>query len=268
MQPTDKPAFGLLVTGYLQEIYEKSITPALLNVWWGTLAGYALCDIESAFARYVAHPEDCRFAPKPGDIVRHMSLVQGDDGRPGGDEAWGMLLRLIRDEAETGVLSEEMRQGWEACGPILAEGDEVGARRCFLEVYDRCVREARAAHVALRWTVTLGTDPTLRDQRITEAVHAKRLTRDHAVGLLSGPAPASLEQVAGLLEGPEAPPEERQAAHRLRELAAMLRQGMADDAEAQRAERTRQRAEEAARKDALVAQIAEYLAQRGDEDAA
>lgn len=268
MKSTDKPAFGVLVAGYLQEIYEKSVTPALLGVWFAALAAYELADLEAAFGRYVSHPEDCRFAPKPGDIIRHLEGVQAEDGRPGGDEAWGMLLRLIRDEAETGVLSEEMRQGWQACGPILEEGDEVGARRCFLEVYSRCVREARASRVPVRWNVTLGTDHRLRDERIAEAVQAKRLTRDHAVGLLSGPAPISLEQVAGLLEGPEAPPQEQQAAHRLRELAAMLRQSLADDETARRAERDRQRAETEAKKAAMVSQIAEYLLQQGGEQAA
>lgn len=268
MKSTDKPAFGLLVTGYLQEIYEKSVTPALLGVWFSALANYEITELEAAFARYVTHPEDCRFPPKPGDIIRHLDSGQAEDGRPGGDEAWGMLLRLIRDEAETGALSEEMRQGWEACGPILAEGDEVGARRCFLEVYNRCVKESRAQRKPVRWTMTLGTDRQLRDQRITEAVQAKRLTRDHAIGLLSGPAPASLEQVAGLLEGPEAPPEERQAANRLRELALMLRQSMSDEASAKRAERDRQRAEEAAKKAAMLAKISDYLPQPGDEEAA
>ena len=96
MQQHDKPAFGLLVTGYLQEIYEKSVSPALLTVWFETLKGYEIGDIEAGFARYVAHPEDCRFPPKPGDIIRHLPAPKPeDDGRPSADEAWGLLLSLI-----------------------------------------------------------------------------------------------------------------------------------------------------------------------------
>jgi hypothetical protein len=68
-----------------------------------------------------------------------------------------MLLRVIRDERETGVLSDEMRIGWAACQPILDLGDEVGARLAFRESYTHEVENARKIAVAPRWTPTLGT---------------------------------------------------------------------------------------------------------------
>ena len=95
-------------------------------------------------------------------MIRHLQPRAGDDGHPSADEAWGLLLRLIRDERETGVLSDEMRAGWATCQPILDLGDEVGARRCFIEVYQRHVQEARQKGQGARWTVTLGADPQLR----------------------------------------------------------------------------------------------------------
>lgn len=243
MQPTDKAAFGVLLTGYLQEIYDKPISAALLSVWFSALAGHALNDIEAAFARYVASQDDCRFPPKPGDIIRHLSAaVAVNDGRPGPDEAWGMLLRVARDEAETGVLSEEMREAWFACGPTLDEGDEVGARRCFIEVYWRRVQAARERHEPARWTATLGTDKALRQQGIEQAVKLGRIGADQARALLPGPSTASLEQVAGLLEAPDAPPDAVSVSKRLRGLIEIINNAgaAADD---------QRKAEEAARRE-------------------
>lgn len=251
MKPTDKASFGILVIGYFQEVYERAVTPALLSIWYETLKPYALDDIEAAFARYVADPECCRFAPKPGDIVRYLAEPSADDGRPGPDEAWGLLVRLIRDERETGVLTDEMRAGWAACQPILDLGDEVGARKCFLAVYTRHVEDARQRGQRARWTVTLGTDPTLRQQRLTEAAQANRLSRDQVTALLPGPTPASLDQVAGLLEGPDAPRPVIDAAERLRALAAMLRASGAQAEERRAEERQRQRDQAAERQRAV-----------------
>lgn len=227
MKSTDKPAFGLLVTGYLQEIYEKAITPGLLNVWYAALASHDLADIEAAFSRYVTHPDDCRFAPKPGDIVRHLEIGRADDGRPSPDEAWGQLLRLVRNEAETGVLSDEIRHGWQVCGSILDAGDEIGARKCFLAAYGRAVDDARQRGIPPHWTVTLGTDPQLRRERIAAAVQRGQIGRDHAMALLPGPSAAAIDGVAGLLAGPEASEQDRKTSQRLRSLADALRAAMA-----------------------------------------
>ena len=144
------------------------------------------------------------------------------DGHPGPDEAWGLLLRLISDERETGVLTEQMRAGWEACQPILDLGDEVGARMCFLDVYRRRIQDARQSGSQAHWTVTLA-DPQLRIQRLSETVAACRIDADQARWLLPGPTPASLAQVAGLLEGPDASPQDLTTSQRLRDLAQMLR---------------------------------------------
>ncbi|MBK7542794.1 MAG: hypothetical protein IPI57_13690 [Candidatus Competibacteraceae bacterium] len=256
MQQHDKPAFGLLVTGYLQEIYEKSVSPALLTVWFETLKGYEIGDIEAGFARYVAHPEDCRFPPKPGDIIRHLPAPKPeDDGRPSADEAWGLLLRVARDEAETGALSEEIREGWQACGAILDAGDEVGARRCFIDAYNRRVQLARERHEPARWTVTLGTDRQLREERIGEAVKLGRIGHDHAISLLPGPSATSIEQVAGLLEGPDATPDQQRVSRQLRGLLEIIRAGGSDAEDRRREEREARQARESAEREKALAAL-------------
>ena len=130
-------------------------------------------------------------------------------------------------------------------------GDEVGARKCFLTVYARQVEDARQRHRPARWTVTLGTDPALRQQRLGEALEARRIGADQVRALLPGPAPASLDHVAGLLEGPDASDQEAKTAERLRALAAMLRAGSAEADARRETERQQRRAEEAGRKQAI-----------------
>ena len=104
--------------------------------------------------------------------------------------------------------------------------------------------------------MTLGADPTLRVQRLQEAVTAHRISADQARALLPGPTPVSLDSVAGLLEGPDASPAERQTASRFRDLAQLLRD-LRVDSDRQWAEQHEAKAE--TRKQALAAAEAELL---------
>ena len=247
MNSTDKAGFATHILA-IAEIYGKALSTPTIGIYWTALQGYPLAEVQRAIERHVHDPDAGRYFPKPADLIRHLQSRAEDDGHPDLDEAWGLLVRLIGDERETGVLTEEMRAGWQACQPILELGDEVGARRCFLAVYARHVEDARRHGQRARWTVTLGTDPALRQQRLGEALEARRIGADQVRALLPGPAPASLDQVAGLLEGPDASDQEAKTAERLRALAAMLRAGSAE-AEARRAaERQQQREREAERK--------------------
>ena len=250
MNATDKTAFAALIVKTWR-FYGKRPAAEDIAAWFDLLADCPLAAIATAFKRHLTDPSAGQYLPKPADIIRHLSTAPGEDGHPGADEAWGLLVRLIQDERETGVLTDEMRAGWAACGPVLDLGDAVGARRTFIEAYTRAVAEARVRRTPARWTVTLGTCPQLRAQRLTEAVQARRLSRDQVTALLPGPAPASLDQVAGLLEGPDAPRQDAATAQRLRALAALLRGGSAE-AEAHRAaERQAQQEREAEQKRAV-----------------
>jgi hypothetical protein len=250
MNSTDKAGFATHILA-IAEIYGKALSPAAIDIYWTALRGYPLTEVQCAFERHVQDAEAGRFFPKPADLIRQLQPRAGDDGHPDPDEAWGLLVRLIQDERETGVLTDELRAGWQACQPILDLGDEVGARRCFLTVYARQVEDARRHGQRARWTVTLGTCPQLRARRLAEAVQARRLSHDQVTSLLPGPAPASLDQVAGLLEGPDASAPEAKTAARLRALAALLRAGSAEADARRAAERQAQREREAERKRAV-----------------
>ena len=125
MQPTDKTAFAAVLFKTWR-FYDKTPDREQCADWFDLLAEVALADIATAFNRHLADPKHGSYLPKPADIFRHLPSASADDGRPGADEAWGMLVRLVNDERETGVLSDEMRIGWTACQPIFDLGDEVG----------------------------------------------------------------------------------------------------------------------------------------------
>lgn len=250
MLPNDKPEFALLLAKTWR-FYGKAIDPETVADWHDLLEEFPMEAVRQAFKRHLTDPERGQYLPKPADVIRHLPAAAVGDGRPGPDEAWGLLLRFITDERETGVYTEEMRAGWEACDPILKLGDEVGARKCFLETYASALQDARQTRRPPHWTVTLGADPQLRIQRLSEAVAARRLTADHARALLPGPAPASLDQVAGLLAGPDASAEERNVAERLRTLAHLLRASHQADEEQRAAEAETRRQQEAAEKQRL-----------------
>jgi len=92
MLPTDRPAFSALLTGCLQALYEKPVTPLLLDVWFAALSAYPLADISSALSRHVIDPDHGQFPPKPADVVR---LIDG-----GGDgkalAAWSKVDKALR----------------------------------------------------------------------------------------------------------------------------------------------------------------------------
>ncbi|MEI2808208.1 MAG: hypothetical protein V9G18_20375 [Albidovulum sp.] len=261
MTPADKPDFGrLLVTAF--RFVGQELTAEAAADWYDEFEGYPLAALAAAFRR---HRRDSPYPPKPSDLYRHLDGGGADAGRPTPDEAWGLLRRFVDDEAETGVLSEEMRAAWAVCHPVLAAGDGVGARRAFIDAYARAVAAVRERREPARWTVTLGADPRLREARLREAVAAGRLSADHVRALLPGPGAGSLEQVAGLLEGPGASDQERRTAERFRALAALLRRQSDEEARRREAEKVRQREAEAARReviDALVRQREEVPKKR------
>ena len=254
MQAADKVPFTALILKTWR-FYGKAPTGEEVADWYELLEGFQLEAVAAAFKAHLTDPDRGQYLPKPADVIRHLPAAAVHDGRPGPDEAWGLLLRFVTDEAETGVYTEEMRHGWQACDPILKQGDEIGARRCFLDAYSRAVQDARQQRQSVRWNVTLGHDPQLRIQRLNEAISAGRLSADHASALLPGPTPATIRHVCGLIEGPDASAEERAIAERLRLLAQALRASDAEE-EARRAQRQRERDAEEARRQELMQQWA------------
>lgn len=132
-------------------------------------------------------------------------FIHSADGRPGPDEAWGLVAQL-GDEGATVVINSEIAEAWGVALPVLSSGDKIGARRTFIETYERITRQAREKHIAPpTWYPSLGADPARREDAIRAAKDRGLLTGKQAATYL--PAPVSREDaergavIAGLLSG-------------------------------------------------------------------
>lgn len=257
MSPTEKTEFVReLLKTHRMAGKDISTEPALIADWLEEFDSYPCPALLAALRK---HRQKSPHTPKPADIYGYLDGAKAEDGRPSGNEAWGMLIGVIRDERITGVMTDEIRSAWGICQPILDLGDDVGARMAFLAAYEREIGIARQNRQPARWTVTLGTDRHGRQAAIEAAVSARRISQEHAHSLLPGVQTSSLSQIAGLLEGPDASAQDVKTAERLRALASMLRNSSAA------AEQEREEVREAARlKEAeQKARIAEMLADDG-----
>lgn len=108
-----------------------------------------------------------------GRLTLAEILSRIDDGRPGPDEAWGLLPW---DEAATAVLTDEMLEAMGAAQSLMHHGDKVGARLAFKEAYIRLLTAAREARRPVSWQVSLGWDRAGRVGPLTDAVQRGRLS--------------------------------------------------------------------------------------------
>lgn len=169
MKPTDKAAFAET----LNLCYATQLKPlpgaAALNLWFTLLAPYSIEQVSDALAKHMA---ESSFAPVPADVIKR--LPRESDGRPDANEAWAIALRS-RDERDTVVWTQECAQAFAIASAVLDEGDEVGARMAFKAAYERLIEAARAQGSKAQWVASLGHDPHLREQVLTDAVHTGRL---------------------------------------------------------------------------------------------
>lgn len=100
-----------------------------------------------------------------------------DDGRPGAEEAWGMIPQ---SEDETVVWTDEMAAAYGAASRLIAAGEPIPARMAFIEKYRALVTEARAEQKPPKWSPSLGRDVHDREAKITEAVDRGRLSFERA----------------------------------------------------------------------------------------
>ncbi|HJV52762.1 MAG TPA: hypothetical protein VJ652_14945 [Noviherbaspirillum sp.] len=110
--------------------------------------------------------------------------IEQGDGRPGPDAAWAMLPR---SEDDTCVWTPEMQTAWGIARPLLEDGDKFGARRAFVEEYERRVDEARENGIPVRWEVSLGQDQNGREAVVRDAVTRGLIPASQMQTLLPSP---------------------------------------------------------------------------------
>jgi hypothetical protein len=186
MTPAEKPTFSELIKT-VYGAYGKAMPEAgIMKAWWTLLEPFPLQVVRAAILAY--QDENGEFVPVAAGIAKRCRLM---DGRPGAEEAWAIAITSC-SEADTVVWTAECAEAFALCQPVLALGDEVGARMAFKEAYIRIVTQARAEQRPAKWSTSLGWDPVKRQAALTRAAAAGLLPPPTVMALLPGP-PADVE---------------------------------------------------------------------------
>ncbi|MFS2027088.1 hypothetical protein [Massilia sp. CT11-137] len=240
MRPEDLPQFAKLLAdvlaGYGKPLPEK----AEIGTWFKQLSPFEPAVVRKAFEAYRMDRPD--FAPVPNGIVARCKLL---DGRPDENEAWAVAI-TSQDEHETVVWTSEMAEAFNLARPLLATGDEIGARMAFKDAYKRLVDDARAANKPAQWSVSAGWDASRRAIAVKKAIVA---------GLLAGPQPhLALPNESGL------PAEKPEGLKKLHEALAQMEDKNRQAAEQYEAQLAEEEKAERARREALDQKVRDYLA--------
>lgn len=169
------------------EVCGSYLSEAAVKVYIADLQTYPLRAAEEALQRT---RREHKGRLSLGAVIERIS-----DERPGADEAWATLPKT---EAETAVLSEEMRSALAIAQPLIDDGDLIGGRMAFKDAYTRAVSDARAAGRPAKWSISTGWDAQWRVAPLAKAVAAKRITVEQANEHLRTEDRMELLHLAGL----------------------------------------------------------------------
>lgn len=159
-----------------------AVTAELTGTELSAAAARVMCEDLSAYPpeQVMRSLQRCRRELK-GRLTVAEIIARIDDGRPGPNEAWAMLPK---SEEETVIWTEEMARAAGVANPLIAAGDQIAARMAFIEAYQREMTQARAERLPPKWRVSLGSDLSMRERVIGEAVRKGLISTGHAKTLL------------------------------------------------------------------------------------
>lgn len=189
----NKKQFTALMYG-LFNTYGQNFNQTQVDVYWNVLSRYSHDQVTQAFNQYLLIGK--RF-PRPADIIEIIDNASGNRHMEA-SEAWAIALSA-NDEANTVVWTDEMHKAWVVAKNVMDLGDEVGARRAFIESYGRLIQESIFNCKPISVTVSLGFDKTKRIQAINNAVFTGLLSEAEAKKYLPKP-----ENTFAMLENKQA----------------------------------------------------------------
>ncbi|WP_063582874.1 hypothetical protein [Achromobacter ruhlandii] len=218
-------------------------------LFFQAVSRYPMHLVEKAIQAHLIDPDAGKFKTmiQPAHIVAQIEGAAAQDGRPEADEAWSIAMQAD-DEAVTVVWTDEIAAALAAARPVLARGDEVGARMAFKAAYGRMVIKARVEFRPVRWVASLGHDLAQREAVLQHAVDLGQLPAPHVAGLLPPPAAEF------------GAPDDEVAAENIRKLHQMLAKAITPSEKRRREAEAASQAERD-RLDALKAQTADKVAQ-------
>ncbi len=91
MIDSDKKEFMTCMVG-IADIYQKSLTPESLKLYWNILKKYDLDGVVNAFNRHVSSADVGQYMPKPADIIK---IIDGG-GYARSAIAWSQVEKALR----------------------------------------------------------------------------------------------------------------------------------------------------------------------------
>jgi hypothetical protein len=166
MKSSDKGEFTAIFKSAM-EVYDKALSLDALNIWWATMADISIDDFRQSMTRHITTSQ---YFPKPSDI---LSSFRKND-KPGAEEAWAMIPK---GEDDSVVWTQDMAVAFGAASPLMVDGDMIGARMAFKEVYEREL----AKNIPTKWITSFGRDKSGREAALQDAVSQKRLSLETAL---------------------------------------------------------------------------------------
>lgn len=191
MNPVDFDEFRNAMRGAWLSVTNGKEEPSgpLLDVFWKLFRDVPIASFKAAIIAHLRDPKRGMFTPKPADI---MAQLQAHDGRPSADEAWGIALPAMSEES-TIVWTPEIRAAWKAAEPIAIDArDKIGARKAFIETYQRLVDNSRSKNEPVTWEVSLGYNGDEREAAIEQAARLNRIGTNQAAALIEMVKPLAL----------------------------------------------------------------------------
>lgn len=92
MKADDDKPFAVLL-GSVYELYNRTLSAAIIAMWWEALSPYDLAAVREALNRHAMNPDAGQFIPKPADVVRELGGTTADVSAL----AWAKVVRGARD---------------------------------------------------------------------------------------------------------------------------------------------------------------------------
>ena len=188
MIDTEKRDFMAVMTT-IADLYDKTIKPERVAVYWEALKHRGLGDVRAALNKHVQDAERGRFFPLPADVSAQLPAERNPwlDA----DEAWAMCPK---DESVSAAMSGEMAQALGVASDLIAAGDLVAARMAFKAAYTRLMTEAKDKGESPKWFASLGQDKDGRHEAEVKVVQMRNLARPES-DQLALPSPQEGEAI-------------------------------------------------------------------------
>ncbi len=158
------------------EVTGTTVSDAAARLMVEELGTYPCAQVLGALRRCA---KECKFKLTLADVIDRL-----DDGRPGAEEAWALFPKT---EEEAAVVTSEMSVAWGVAAALFRNDESIPARMAFKETYERQVREARAAGLAPKWSLSPGSSKALTEVAALDGVKRGLLDAQHTARNFLGP---------------------------------------------------------------------------------